>query len=278
MNCVLLIPLVMLSFGIAAASKPEFFVHWAINAGGKELLASDKIMYGPGVKRQDDVTEGHPIDLISPRDAPLFLNIFEDEESFDYKVSVPREGNFLLVIKWAEIDEYVHSGDRIMDVVLNGKHKVIRNLDIFKRVGSFAAHFEYVYFSIIDNKLYYKDEVSRIEYGKITIDFVKNKGKPFVSAMVLFEGKVEVIPRLPWTIQQKQNKCVIKVAKEKEHHNDQDSVDIKAKIKIFYNPKTLHSLPGYGKVISVEDLLRNATVIDTDDTTTTTLLEDSDEE
>jgi hypothetical protein len=254
----------VLSIGIAASSKQEFRVQWAINAGGQELLASDGIYYQGGYKRQNERTEGIPIDHVSERDSPLYLNIFGDENSFNYKIPVPREGNFLLVLKWAEIDGQVYADDRIMDVVLNGKHKVIKNIDIFKKVGGFAAHFEYVYFSIVDDYLYYKREVSRIRNGRITIDFVKIKGNPFISAIVLFEGNVEVIPKLPWTILQEQNKCAIKVVKETEA-----LIEVNGHVNIFYKNKE----PSYGKLISVGKLARNASISDANTEPATALSE-----
>jgi hypothetical protein len=227
-QCILLIGLVILTTN---ATKPEndFEVHWAINAGGSELEGSDMIHYmaddknkhGRHVGNKDNI----PIDLNSPRDAGLFNNIREHKKTFGYKISVPKEGNFLFILKWAEICNHVQAGDRLIDVVLNGKHKVISNLDVFKTAGGFTAFFEYVYFKIHDNKVYWNNEVSEIYDGKIRIDFVKNRGQPFVSALVLFEGKVEVIPKLPWTIKQEQNKCVInqknvtkKCEKWRKHH------------------------------------------------------------
>jgi hypothetical protein len=267
MKSVLWILLAILSFGIAAAS--DFFVHWAVNAGGTAIVASDLIHYQADDIRQNEITEGHPIDLTSPRDAAMYLNNLEAEDLFSYKISVPKDGNFLLVLKWAEIREHIKSGDRVMDIVLNGKHKVVQNLDVFKVVGGFRAHFEYVYFKIVDNKVHWKQEESFVYGGEICIDIVKNKFYPFVSAIVLFEGKVEVIPKLPWTIQQEQNVCVIKEVKESHHPEESKKsealIEISNKlghVNIFY--KLPHSQPGIGKLLAIGDLVRNDIITDAD--------------
>lgn len=59
----------------------------------------------------------------------------------------------------------------MFDVRLNG-HTVVKDLDIFDRVGHSTAHDEIVSFSIRRGKLSVQGEVSTFN-GKLTVEFVK---------------------------------------------------------------------------------------------------------
>lgn len=59
----------------------------------------------------------------------------------------------------------------MFDVRLNG-HVVVKDLDIFERVGHSTAHDEIVSFSIRRGKLSVQGEVSTFN-GKLTVEFVK---------------------------------------------------------------------------------------------------------
>lgn len=61
----------------------------------------------------------------------------------------------------------------MFDVVLNGDHTVVTDLDIFERVGRGIAHDEYIPFKVQGGKLIYNDEESDILAGKIRVEFIK---------------------------------------------------------------------------------------------------------
>lgn len=62
---------------------------------------------------------------------------------------------------------------QVFDVVLNGDHTIIPDLDIFSKVGRGVAHDEYVPFSVGSGKLIIKGEESEIRGGKIRVEFIK---------------------------------------------------------------------------------------------------------
>lgn len=78
---------------------------------------------------------------------------------------------------------------------LNG-HVVVKDLDIFDRVGHSTAHDEIVPFSIRRGKLSVQGEVSTFN-GKLTVEFVK-VGKPrlrrAVGASCRWDSGVVVLP------------------------------------------------------------------------------------
>ena len=61
----------------------------------------------------------------------------------------------------------------MFDVVLNGDHTIVADLDIFDRVGRGVAHDEYVTFTVSQGRLYFNDEESDIRGGKIRVEFIK---------------------------------------------------------------------------------------------------------
>jgi hypothetical protein len=91
---------------------------------------------------------------------------------------------------------------KVFDVVLNHKHVIVPELDIFSLVGRGVAHDEYIKFTISRNKLYWKDEESDIRGGKVRVEFVKGiKDNPKVNAIALVKGDVDSFPRLPAPVQ-----------------------------------------------------------------------------
>lgn len=62
---------------------------------------------------------------------------------------------------------------QVFDVVLNGEHTVVSELDIYGRVGRGVAHDEIVPFSIKGGKLRVSGEQSSIDGKKISLEFVK---------------------------------------------------------------------------------------------------------
>ena len=62
---------------------------------------------------------------------------------------------------------------KVFDVVLNGEHTVVSELDIYGRVGRGTAHDEVVPFSIKNGRLKVSGEQSQVEGRKISLEFVK---------------------------------------------------------------------------------------------------------
>jgi hypothetical protein len=178
-------------------------VIWAINAGGDAHIGAHGIAY-----QKDTSTDGLvqnygtniTIERVTPEDAVLFTSIRYDSSKFGYKIPLTGNGEYLLVLKFAENKEDAAAEHRLINVVLNKKHQVITGLDVFKKVGKYNAYFEYVYFKIEENILHYKSELSKIVDGNLRLEFLKNKGEPFVSAIVLYGGDVETVQHLNFAL------------------------------------------------------------------------------
>lgn len=62
---------------------------------------------------------------------------------------------------------------QVFDVVLNGDHTVVQDLDIYQRVGRGVAHDEVVPLAIRSGRLAYRGDESDIQGGKIRVEFIK---------------------------------------------------------------------------------------------------------
>jgi len=66
-----------------------------------------------------------------------------------------------------------HFWFQVFDIVLNGDHTIVSDLDIYDRVGRGVAHDEYVPFSVLNDKLFVNGAESDIQSGMIRVEFIK---------------------------------------------------------------------------------------------------------
>uniref|UniRef100_A0A8C1MG37 Malectin n=1 Tax=Cyprinus carpio TaxID=7962 RepID=A0A8C1MG37_CYPCA len=132
-------------------------VIWAVNSGGDAHTdaAEEGIIFPP-----------------YPEDQVLYQTERYNEDTFGYEIPIREEGDYILVMKYAEV-YFAQSQQKVFDVRLNG-HVVVKDLDIFDRVGHSTAHDEIVPFSIKRGKLSVHGEVSTFN-GKLTVEFVKRR-------------------------------------------------------------------------------------------------------
>nr|CAH7713028.1 unnamed protein product [Callosobruchus chinensis] len=87
---------------------------------------------------------------------------------------------------------------KVFDVVLNGEHTIVSDLDIFEKVGRGVAHDEYIPFKISKGRLYVNSEDSEIHGNKIRVEFIKTyKDNPKINAMYVMKGTLDDVPKLP---------------------------------------------------------------------------------
>ncbi|XP_011926534.1 PREDICTED: malectin isoform X2 [Cercocebus atys] len=135
-----------------------------------------------------------PILRSNPEDQILYQTERYNEETFGYEVPIKEEGDYVLVLKFAEV-YFAQSQQKVFDVRLNG-HVVVKDLDIFDRVGHSTAHDEIIPMSIRKGKLSVQGEVSTFT-GKLYIEFVKGYyDNPKVCALYIMAGTVDDVPKL----------------------------------------------------------------------------------
>ncbi|XP_078523823.1 malectin [Lissotriton helveticus] len=184
--------------GTAGSGVAEKVV-WAINAGGESHVDVHGIHFKKDplegrVGRASDYGLKLPILRSNPEDQVLYQTERYNEETFGYEVPIKEEGDYVVVVKFAEV-YFAQSQQKVFDVRLNG-HVVVKDLDIFDRVGHSTAHDEIIPISVRKGKLSVQGEVSTFT-GKLHIEFVKGYyDNPKVCAILLMKGTTDEVPKL----------------------------------------------------------------------------------
>ncbi|XP_072288970.1 malectin [Eucyclogobius newberryi] len=174
-------------------------VIWAVNSGGEAHLDIHGIHFKKDplegkVGKASDYGLRLPILRSSPEDQVLYQTERYNEDTFGYDVPIRDEGDYILVLKFAEV-YFAQSQQKVFDVRIN-THTVVKDLDIFDRVGHSTAHDEIVPLSIRRGKLSVKGEVSTFN-GKLTVEFVKGYyDNPKVCALYVMKGTLDDVPKL----------------------------------------------------------------------------------
>lgn len=176
---------------------------YAINAGGP----AHTDIYG--VHYEKDPLQGRVgtasdygkqlvmIGRVNNKDEILYQTERYHHSTFGYDIPANKDGDYVLVLKFSEV--YFNSPNmKVFDVVLNGDHTIVADLDIYDKVGRGVAHDEYVPYSIKNGKLYYNDEESDIRGGKIKVEFIKGyRDNPKINALYVMRGTIDEVPKLP---------------------------------------------------------------------------------
>ena len=179
-----------------------FEVIYAINAGGDAHTDVNNIHYEPDplmhkVGTASDFGKQYTIGRVPQWDEYLYQTERYHTATFGYDIPVAGDGEYVLVLKFSEV--YFNAPNmKVFDIVLNGDHTVVQDMDIFHNVGKGVAHDEHVYFTISRGRLYFKEEESDIRDGRVRVEFIKGyRDNPKLNALVLFKGDLQNIPKLP---------------------------------------------------------------------------------
>ncbi|XP_058820375.1 malectin-A [Topomyia yanbarensis] len=178
-------------------------VIFAINAGGDAHIDSNGIKYARDPLMGKIGTESDygkqllMINRVKPSDELLYQTERYHHDTFGYDLPIAGDGEYVLILKFCEV--YFNAPNmKVFDVLLNNRHMVVTDLDIFSLVGKGTAHDEYVYFTVSRGRLYFKEEDSEIRAGKVKLEFLKGyKDNPKINAIVLMKGYDDTnLPRL----------------------------------------------------------------------------------
>lgn len=177
-------------------------VIYAINAGGEAHSDSFGIRYDRDplmnkVGTASDFGKQLIIGRVPHNDQILYQTERYHHNTFGYDIPIKEDGHYVMVLKFCEV--YFNAPNmKVFDVVLNGDHTIVADLDIFDQVGRGVAHDEYVPFSVVNGKLIYNEEESDIRGGKIRVEFIKGyRDNPKINAVFVIKGTIDDIPKLP---------------------------------------------------------------------------------
>ncbi|XP_075251432.1 malectin-B-like [Convolutriloba macropyga] len=179
-------------------SSQALEVMWAVNCGGHHHIDENGIQYLEDPLRTgiaSDYGKALSIQRVSRHDAILYQTERYHTNSFSYEVNLP-DGDFVLVMKFAEV-YFTSSRQKVFNIMLNDQHVVVRDLDIFDKVGLGRAHDEIIPFTIRNGKLVVINEASTFN-NVLRVTFVKTHyDNPKINALYIIRGRADDVPKLP---------------------------------------------------------------------------------
>lgn len=168
----------------------------AINCGGDEYTDSNGITYDNDKYFLGGTSSEHGLNYIikNTEDQILYQTERWSSETLTYSIPLKSNinGKYVLNLKFSEV-YFTNKGDKIFNVAL-GRETIIKNLDIYSKVGKAYALDEYVEFEIRNKQVYYKNKncAKALMGDKLQINFVKGSAdNPKVNAILLVKGSLK---------------------------------------------------------------------------------------
>ena len=168
----------------------------AINCGGDEYIDSNGITYENDKYFLGGTSSDHGFNyrIKNTEDEILYQTERWSSETLTYSIPLKSNinGKYVLNLKFSEV-YFTNQGDKIFNVAL-GRETVIKNLDIYSKVGKAYALDEYIEFEIRNKQVYYKNKncAKALMGDKLQINFVKGSAdNPKVNAILLVKGSLK---------------------------------------------------------------------------------------
>ncbi|CAH1801628.1 unnamed protein product [Owenia fusiformis] len=191
----------------------------AVNCGG----GSHTDILGINYQEDDDpsregTTSDYGKSLVIQRSPTPDMILYQTERyhhsDFSYEFPAPKDGDYVLVLKFCEV-WFTANNQKVFDVQLN-EQNIIKNLDIYSKVGRGVAHDEYIPFKIKNNKITISGKSSPIKAGSIPIHLIKGaQDNPKLNAFYVMKGSIADVPKLPEIAQEKETQ-------EEEEEDEED--------------------------------------------------------
>ena len=168
----------------------------AINCGGDEYTDPNGIHYEADKYFSGGTPSDHGTNYIIRNTDAQILYQTERWSSETLTYSIPLKSNingkYVLNLKFSEV-YFTNKGDKVFNVAL-GKETVIKNLDIYSKVGKAYALDEYIEFEIRNKQVYYKNKncAKALSGDKLQINFVRGSAdNPKINAILLVKGSLK---------------------------------------------------------------------------------------
>jgi hypothetical protein len=169
-------------------------VKFAVNCGGPDYRSPDGVLYQSDTGYSTGITSEHgkssPIRLTTTQD--LYQTERYATSDLSYTIPVSESGSYVLILKFSEV--WFNSEQQKMFHINLGDLRVVEFLDIFSKVGIFAAYDEFIEFSFENGKIFVNGEEAKnaVKNGKLKVTFVKTDfDNPKINAIALVKGKIE---------------------------------------------------------------------------------------
>ena len=168
----------------------------AVNCGGNEYIDSNGVRYEADKYFNGGTSSEHGLnfDIKNTDDPQLYQTERWSSETLTYSLPLKSNinGKYVLILKFSEV--YFNSkGEKIFNVAL-GKENIIKNLDIYAKVGKAEAYDEYIEFEIRNKQVLYKNKNCNkaLDGDKLLVNFLKGSAdNPKINAILLIKGNLK---------------------------------------------------------------------------------------
>ena len=168
----------------------------AINCGGDEYTDSNGVKYEADKYFNGGTPSEHGLNfnIKNTEDELLYQTERWSSETLTYSLPLKSNinGKYVLILKFSEV-YFNNRGEKIFNVAL-GKENIIRNLDIFAKVGKAEAYDEYIEFEIRNKNVLYKNKSCHkaLDGDKLLVNFMKGSAdNPKINAILLLKGTLK---------------------------------------------------------------------------------------
>jgi len=191
-------PLLLLSFIIKYIScrLDSSKVIAAINCGGTEYTDSNGVKYEADKYYNGGTSSDHGLSFTikNTDDELLYQTERWSSETLTYSLPLKSNinGKYVLILKFSEV-YFNNKGEKIFNVAL-GKDNIIKNLDIYAKVGKAEAYDEYIEFEIRNKNVLYKNKSCHkaLDGDKLVVNFLKGTAdNPKINAILLVKGTLK---------------------------------------------------------------------------------------
>ena len=168
----------------------------AINCGGDEYTDTNGITYDNDKYFLGGTSSEHGLNyhIKNTDDEILYQTERWSSETLTYSIPLKSNinGKYVLNLKFSEV-YFTNKGDKIFNVAL-GRETIIKNLDIYSKVGKAYALDEYIEFEIRNKQVYYKNKncAKALMGDKLQINFVKGSAdNTKINAILLVKGSLK---------------------------------------------------------------------------------------
>eukprot|EP00795_Rhopilema_esculentum_P015276 gene15275-6487_t len=167
-------------------------VIYAVNSGGSSHTDLNGVHYQAdklSVGISSDYGKNVQIGRVAAADQILYQTERYHVADFGYNIPIKQEGDFVLVLKFSEV-YFRGSKLKVFDIKIN-QFPVVKDLDIYDKVGYGIAHDEYIPFSIKKGTLKVGKQKAPFP-GQLHVEFVKTYyDNPKINALAVFKGTID---------------------------------------------------------------------------------------
>jgi hypothetical protein len=168
----------------------------AVNCGGDDYTDSKGVKYEADNYFNGGTSSDHGLSysIKNTEDELLYQTERWSSETLTYSLPLKPNinGKYVLILKFSEV-YFNMKGEKVFNVAI-GKENIIRDLDIFGKVGKAEAFDEYIEFEIKNKQVFYKNKNCKdaLDGDKLKINFLKGRAdNPKINAILLVKGTLK---------------------------------------------------------------------------------------